>query len=208
MERRVDAAVLELRNEGKVYVHLKKRSRSIHRGISTLGRAATLEGFLQDVALTIAMPYGNFAGLPPPGRRLAVGQLLDYYAEDPAGHEMEHLLALWNAWKDKDSARESTKLSTFAQAYGGTHHTVHDSVIITPKEPTMSIITVKTQVLVNGKPLDQISQDEAFGFIRDSEKQIAELEAIASKPKALTKRIEKLREGIAALVTALDAKEE
>jgi hypothetical protein len=67
-------------------------------------------------------------------------------------------------------------------------------------------IKIRTQVLVNEEPIDNLSLDSLFFMISEAEAEITKLEKIANKPKALTARIEKIQAGITALVEAIDAK--
>ena len=71
---------------------------------------------------------------------------------------------------------------------------------------TKSIITVKSQVLVDGAPISDYNDDSLFQKIQQAESQIKELGAIENRPKALDKRIEDLKTGVQALVAAMDAR--
>lgn len=77
----------------------------------------------------------------------------------------------------------------------------------TPKEPIMSTtpIQVTTKTLVNGQDVANMSDASIYELIAAQEAKIKELEAIENKPKKLTAEIAKRKEGIAALVTHLDA---
>lgn len=67
-------------------------------------------------------------------------------------------------------------------------------------------IKIRTQVLVNEEPIDNLSLDSLFFMVGEAEAEILKLEKIANKPKALVARIEAIQAGIAALVEAIDAK--
>ena len=67
-------------------------------------------------------------------------------------------------------------------------------------------IKIRTQVLVNEEPIDNLSLDSLFFMVSEAETEILKLEKIVNKPKALVARIEAIQAGIAALVTAIDAK--
>ena len=67
-------------------------------------------------------------------------------------------------------------------------------------------IKIRTQVLVNEEPIDNLSLDSLFFMVSEAETEILKLEKIVNKPKALVARIEAIQAGIAALVEAIDAK--
>ena len=67
-------------------------------------------------------------------------------------------------------------------------------------------IEIKTQVLVDGEPIDNLSDDSLFSLIAEQEAAIKRLEGIANKPKALTAKLDAIQAGIAALVAAIDAR--
>lgn len=67
-------------------------------------------------------------------------------------------------------------------------------------------IKIRTQVLVNEEPIDNLSLDSLFFMVSEAETEILKFEKIVNKPKALVARIEAIQAGIAALVEAIDAK--
>ena len=73
-----------------------------------------------------------------------------------------------------------------------------------PKESTM--IDIKTITFINGKPVEECTDDELFAAIRKDEAEIDDLLKIENKPKALKDRVTKLEAGIKALVAMMDAR--
>lgn len=73
-----------------------------------------------------------------------------------------------------------------------------------PKESTM--IDIKTITFINGKPVEECTDDELFAAIHKDEAKINELLKIENKPKALKDRVTKLEAGIKKLVEMMDAR--
>lgn len=70
----------------------------------------------------------------------------------------------------------------------------------------MSDIKIKTITFVNGKPINDYTDDEIYCVIRQAEEKITELNKIKNKPKKLVQDIEKRNEEIQQLVDYLDNK--
>ena len=67
-------------------------------------------------------------------------------------------------------------------------------------------IKIETQLLIDGSPLKEFSDDSLFSIISEQEAAIKKYEAIANRPKTLEAKIAAIQAGIAALVEAIDAK--
>ena len=68
------------------------------------------------------------------------------------------------------------------------------------------MLNITTKTLINGDDIAKKSDDELFEAIAQAEAEIAKLNAIQSKPKALVAKVDELKAGIAALVSHMDAK--
>ncbi len=84
------------------------------------------------------------------------------------------------------------------------HKTPQSQPQPTKEQPIMLTITTKT--LINGEDIAKKTNDELFEAIAQAEIEIARLQAIKAKPKALLAKIADLQLGIAALVAHMDAK--
>lgn len=67
-------------------------------------------------------------------------------------------------------------------------------------------IKIETQLLIDGSPLKEFSDDSLFSIISEQEAAIKKYEAIANRPKALEAKIAAIQAGIAALVEAIDTR--
>lgn len=67
-------------------------------------------------------------------------------------------------------------------------------------------IKIETQLLIDGSPLKEFSDDSLFSIISEQEAAIKKYEAIENRPKALEAKIAAIRAGIAALVEAIDTR--
>lgn len=75
-----------------------------------------------------------------------------------------------------------------------------------PTQEQSIMLKITTKTLINGDDIAKKSDDELFEAVAQAEAEIAKLNAIQSKPKALVAKIEELKAGIAALVSHMDAK--
>ena len=67
-------------------------------------------------------------------------------------------------------------------------------------------IKIETQLLIDGSPLKEFSDDSLFSIISEQEAAIKKYEAIENRPKALEAKIAAIQAGIAALVEAIDTR--
>lgn len=75
-----------------------------------------------------------------------------------------------------------------------------------PTQEQSIMLNITTKTLINGVDIADKTNDQLFDAIAQAEAEIAKLNAIQSKPKALVVKIEELKAGIAALVSHMDAK--
>lgn len=75
------------------------------------------------------------------------------------------------------------------------------------KEPKVNTIEIKTQTLLNGVDISTLSDDQIFDQIAKLEENIKSLDRLEHRPKALERRIEKLKEAINLLVTVSDSRD-
>jgi len=73
-------------------------------------------------------------------------------------------------------------------------------------EETLKMLKVKTVHFIDGRNIADMSQDDMIGCIADAENDISNLEALSTKSKAVTKKIDSLKAGIEAAVVHLDKK--
>lgn len=75
-----------------------------------------------------------------------------------------------------------------------------------PIQKETIMIKIENKTFFNGADISAYSDDALFGKIQEAEKELERLEAIKNKPKKLEKKIADLKEGIKALVEAVDAR--
>ena len=75
------------------------------------------------------------------------------------------------------------------------------------KEPTMSIITITNQTLVNGAEISTMSDSQLFGLIAKQEQEIEAMRKIQAKPKRLVAAIEARQKAIDDLVKLIDERD-
>lgn len=75
------------------------------------------------------------------------------------------------------------------------------------KEPTMSIITITNQTLVNGAEINTMSDSQLFGLIAKQEQEIEAMRKIQAKPKRLVAAIEARQKAIDDLVKLIDERD-
>lgn len=102
------------------------------------------------------------------------------------------------------SFREIRKLPTSGAGYDKLHQ--ENSPTPPTNKDTPMKIEITNATYVNGKNVDDMSDAQVFETIRNAEVEIASLEKIENKPRALSYRIDDLRQGITDLIALVDAR--